>query len=110
MWYLGNLNSGHLEKQGYIELVGMGYLWLPEQGYIYIYILARPPCIGSVINIERWSSLPRSEASGALGTIYIGLHATLYPIHQISVRSYMVLLVISVPSFRTSLPYSPSPS
>ena len=73
-------------------------------------LLTCPPCIASVLNIRGWCSLPRAEASRALGTVPIGLCATLYPIRQTSVQLSLVILVMSVPSLHPSLPYSPSPS
>ena len=53
--------------------------------------------------------LPRVEASGTLVTIPIGLRVILYPRCQISFRSSLVLLVISVPSLHPYLPKSTSP-
>ena len=44
---------------------------------IFISILTWPPWISSMTNIRGWNSLPGAEARGALGTIPIGLRATL---------------------------------
>ena len=56
-----------------------------------------------MINIGGWNSLPGSETRGALGTVPIGLRATLCLILQIYVWSSLVILVISV-SIHPSLP------
>ena len=69
-------------------------------------ILTWNPCIATMINIGGWISLPGTEDSGALGTVPIGLRATLYPILQTSVWLSLVLLFILVPYFHTSLPCS----
>ena len=58
------------------------------------YILTWHLRIANVLNVRGWNSLPGVEARGVLGTIPIGLHATLFLISHISVCSSMVLLVI----------------
>ena len=62
----------------------------PAGGTVYLQMLLSllltwPPFIDSVLNIGGWSSLPRAYARGALGTVPIGLRATLCLIRHISV-------------------------
>ena len=59
---------------------------------LYLSFLTWPPGIASMLNIRGWSLLPRAEASGALVTVPIGLHDTLYTIRQNFVRLSLVLL------------------
>ena len=74
-----------------------------------LYLLTWHTFVAIVLNIGGWVSLPGVEARGALGTVPIGLRATLCLIRKISVWSSLVLLVISVylpPSFPIQLSLS----
>ena len=64
--------------------------------YFYLFLLTWPPCNAIMLNIGGCSSLTKSEASGALGNVPIGLRAVIYPICQIYIWLSLVLLVISV--------------
>ena len=74
-----------------------------------IYLLTWPPRIASMLNIGGWSSLPREEANGTLGTVPNGLRAALYlPLARpLSKRLWLFYHIISSPSsFPTLLSFS----
>ena len=83
-----NVGCKSMNKQHILEKnknrTYMLILFLEGLHYQTIYILTWPPCIASVINITRWSSLTEAESSNVLGTVPIGLRTTLYIIRQTS--------------------------
>ena len=75
----------------------------------YLSLLTWPTYIASVLNIGQWSSLPGAEASSVLCTVPIRLRATLYPIRQTSIGSYLFLLSYHSPPFILPYPTLPLP-